>query len=333
MNTITSQQKRSFSEKLRSIDIGSLHVNDYHRGYILRMLPVIDYYVDIYSEALTWVCSQSRRPLGELTIVDYGGGEGFFSLFAKHIGVHSVIYVDMNPEATDTADKLSKAFGIGPDEMVTGDSLVLKQWCHAHRVCPDAIVGMDVIEHIYCLDEFFNDLIDISHQMPMVFTTASTPYNRRIVRKLHKVMKADELGDKTHEGFVNVRRSFIHTHYPDMDEAKLNYWAANTRGLIYDDILRAIDCESPNLLRDKYNTCDPSTGSWTERILPTDDYRQLLMPYGYTLAERNGFYNNHRGGIKGILSSFYNRRLQHNKNRHLAPFLFLFASPKVTSDN
>lgn len=326
-NVFPAMKLTQFVSTLQTAPITTAGINDYHLRYIQRMLPVLDYYVAIYARSLSWMLEQTNREIEQLTLVDYGGGEGFCSLLMKYLGVGQVIYVDMNSEAADTVDRLSDMLGWGPDVVLTGDARTLRKWCEHEGEVPNGVMGMDVIEHIYSLDEFFCDIISITHTIPMLFTTASTPYNHRKVRQLHKAMQLDEQGDNQREGFWNLRRSFIAKHYPLMEVEKLDYWATHTRGLNYDDILRAVDRNSPNLLRDRYNTCDPTTGSWTERILPVEDYRQLLLPYHYTLHEALGFYNTYRKGIKGGLSKIGNRMISTRGGKRWAPFLYLLAKP------
>jgi hypothetical protein len=174
--------------------------------------------------------------------------------------------------------------------------------------------------------------------MKMVFTTASKPYNSRVVRRLRKAMQADELGTTTRKGFWKMRRDFIQKLQPEMSERELDYWADNTRGLVYSDVERAVESQSPNLLLDPDNTCDPETGSWTERILPVEDYRQLLLPYGFTLTVLPGRYNEYRRGPKRWASDYYNKqidnapdgeprgfreRYRYNKALKVAPFIYL----------
>lgn len=314
----------SLSVTLRTIDYDALPISDYSRRYIRRMLPALDYYLGIYAHGLETLLRSVGKPAEELTLVDYGGGHGFLSILAKQAGVGQVIYVDFNPDAVATIHAVSDYLATletpvpGPDVVLQGDSKVLGEWCAREKESPDIVMGMDVIEHIYCLDDFFGHLFVVGAPMRMLFTTASNPYNRRVVRKLHKVMAKDEAL------FFKQRREFIQKHYPDMDSQKLDYWATNTRGLNYDDILRAVDTESPNLLRDPFNTCDPETGSWTERILPLDDYRNLLMPYGYEMCVENGWYNSANTGLKGCLERHYNKFLKAGRRRNVAPFLFLY---------
>lgn len=304
---------------LRSVPYDTLPISDYNRRYIRRLLPVLEYYFDIYERALPSVGRE------KLTMVDYGGGHGFFSFFAKSKGVGQVVYVDINPDSVATVQAVSDylaQYEIAPDVVLRGDSQDLRLWCEQEAVRPDWVMGMDVIEHVYCLDDFFGDLFSLSNEMKLVFTTASNPHNRRVVRRLRKVMKKDETL------FWNQRRAFVKERFPQLSEDELDYWATNTRGLDFNDVLRAVESETPNLLRDRYNTCDPATSSWTERILPLDDYANIAQSYNYRLSVENGFYNAANTGLKGWVQRLYNRSLAKNRCRSKAPFLYLRFEPQ-----
>lgn len=315
-------------QKLKNIDYASLQISDYSRDYIIRMLPHLEYYFDIYERCIQKALSLSGKPAGQLTMVDYGGGHGFLSFLAKSKGIGQVVYVDFNPQAVQTVHALSDMLVTGPDVVIEGDAMVLRRWCERESVVPDVLLGMDVIEHIYCLDDFFSDIFAVNRDMAMVFTTGSTPYNRRVVNRLHKVMVDDEMGVAGRPGFRAMRRDFIALHFTDMPAGQLDYWAVHTRGLNYDDVLRAVDSQSPNLLSDPFNTCDPSTGSWTERILPIRDYQTLVQAYGASLCVENGFYNSYRKGLKGLLSKWLNRPLLKGRMRSMAPFIVLTVSSR-----
>ena len=322
---------------LSGIKLRDLRLTDYSRAALKRTLKAAEYYLEIYRNSLEIALERCPVPLEKATVVDFGGGHGLLSVLAKMSGVGRVIYVDTNPDAVHTAHQLSQKLGAAPDVFLQGSSGGLLRWCRDNEVCPDALLAMDVIEHVYVLDEFFADLHTISPTMKMVFTTASTPYNKRVVRRLHQAMEADELGTTTKKGFWQMRREYIQKLHPDMPDSQLDYWADNTRGLRYEDVARAVEAQSPNLLLDPHNTCDPATGSWTERILPVEDYRQLLSPYGYGLEVLPGHYNEHRHGPKAIASRHYNKiigmapkgtpsgfrqRRRYRKALKVAPFLY-----------
>lgn len=309
--------------QLKAIDYHSLPISDYSRQYILRMLPDMEYYLEIYRRSLDAMLRHVGKRASDITMVDYGGGHGFLSLTAKSMGIGRVIYVDFNPQAVETVKALSKEMGNGPDNVLQGDAGTLRKWCQENAITPDALLGMDVIEHIYRLEDFFADIYAVNPHIYMLFTTGSTPYNPRVVRRLHRIMQADELGHNGQEGFFQLRKKHILKHYPEMKDWEADIWATDTRGLTYPDILVAVDTHTPNTDIDNYNTCDPATGSWTERILPISAYKTLVEPFHATVSVQLGYYNTHRKGVKGVASRLLNLLLYCPLFRCIAPFIVL----------
>ena len=54
------------------------------------------------------------------------------------------------------------------------------------------------------------------------------------------------------------------------------------------------------------NTCDPITGSWTERLLSFEEYKELYNINGFDIEIKPGLYNNHQKIIKSFLISIIN---------------------------
>ena len=341
--TTPDEKQRLLVKQIRQIAVDKLDISDYSRTALRRVVSAAAFYMDIYRSSLEHVLACGNKAPIEMTLVDYGGGHGLLSILAKKLGFGRVVYVDYNADALQTVGVLGGMLGAEPDVVLQGDATVLEAWCRNNGVTPDALLAMDVIEHIYVLDDFFAVLHAMSPKMTMLFTTASTPFNQRVVRRLHKTMLRDEYGGANKEGFLSMRRGYVKQMHPDMSDRELDYWAENTRGLVFDDVRRAVESQSPNLLLDAYNTCDPRSGSWTERILPISDYQQLLAAYGYGLLVLPGFYNEYRRGPKEWASRHYNRiirrapqqapegwRQRRRMKRALskAPFIFLIANPE-----
>lgn len=323
MQKSTYPQAHQIAQQLKSLDYAALPISEYSRSYILRMMPHLDYYFDIYQRCLDQMLHALGKAPAQIVMVDYGGGHGFLSLLAKARGIGRVVYLDYNPQAVETVTAIGQQVGLMPDDILQGSSSELRQWCRENGVTPDALLGMDVIEHIYRLDTFFSDLQGISPRLYQLFTTGSTPYNRRVAKRLRAVMQADEVGHNGQKGFFQQRRDFIAQHYPHLSPIQLDAWAQSTRGLVFDDILQAVETGSPADLSDPYNTCDPATGSWTERILTLEQYQDIARPYGFAITLRNGFYNPYRGGLKGLMSKALNLLIRNSRLRSLAPFIIL----------
>lgn len=311
---------------LRSVDYASLPVSDYNKRYIAHLLPAMDYYLEIYYRCLTEGIRMAGKAAGEMTLVDYGGGSGFLSLLAAKMGFGQIIYIDLNPHSAETMRVLKGRLGIGPGVILTGNADTLADWCGSHQVRPQLLVATDLIEHVYDLSAFFGDLCRISDGMQMIFTTASTPYQPLVKRRLHRYMRGCESGTLESPNYYTLRTRFIERQYPSFPEKEVQQWATATRGLVYEDITKAI--ESGRMpVPDKHNTCDPATGNWTERILPIRRYREILSPYGYTLSVGKGFYNSYRSGrVSSFLAGCINAviRFSGKAGFFLSPFIVLY---------
>lgn len=300
--------------------LDALPISEYHRSYLRRMLPAIDYYLDIYRHCLGLCARGLSKPLSEASLVDYGGGHGLLSLLAKQLGWGRVLYVDVNPQATDTARVLHQALGVGADSYLTADSKDLRSYCQQERFFPDAVLGMDVIEHVYRLDPFVDDLAALGHPA-LLFTTASNPCNPFVCHRLRRYMRGDETGTTEQPNYYTLRRRHIAQLCPDFDEDSLHTWAAATRGLTFGDVDAALRLGHLPVPDDPFNTCDPRTGSWTERILPLDAYRQIFDAHHYSLSVSNGWYNTHSHLPKRYVARLLNRF----DTICLAPFIILSA--------
>ena len=188
------------------------------------------------------------------------------------------------------------------------------------------LIATDLIEHVYDLSTFFANLIAIDNKMQMLFTTASTPFNPYVKRRLHRLMTTWE------KEYYALRLHYIQLHFPALSPAEAKEAARKTRGLTFPHIHKAVKTGSYLLLKDAFNTCDPRNGNWTERILPIETYRSLAKPFGYQVRIGKGFYNTDRSnpistliclGINGLI------RISGKAGFLLAPFITLH----LQSDN
>ncbi len=251
----------------------------------------------------------------------YGGGSGFLSMLAKQAGIGRVIYIDLNPDSVDTIRVLKALAGTGPDIILHGDSDTLADWCSANKVKPQLLIATDLIEHVYDLSAFFANLAAIDNKMQMLFTTASTPFNPYVKRKLHRLMTTWE------KEYYALRLHYIHLHFPALSPAEAKEAARKTRGLTFPHIRKAVENGSYPLLKDAFNTCDPRNGNWTERILPIETYRSLAKPFGYQVQVGKGFYNTDRPNpISALISSGINGliRISGKAGFLFAPFITLY---------
>lgn len=312
--------------RIAPIDFDQLPISEYNKAYMKRLRPALYYYLDIYSQCFKEGFSKCGMKPEEITLVDYGGGIGFLSMLAKEIGVGKVIYIDLNEKSVEAAGILKQEAGTGPDVILHGDSRRLAEWCREEKVCPDLLLSTDVIEHIYDLPGFFSDIFSINDNMRLVFTTASTPYNPYIKRRLRKFMRQCESGKAVRPNYYTKRVHYIRKEFPALRRKEVKKWAIRTRGLIYEDIHKAISRNERPLLLDAYNTCDPETGNFAERILTVREYKELAKPYAYKLSVYKGFYNTLRQKQwKAVVSVLVNLVIKYSGKAGfiLAPYILL----------
>ena len=280
------QAAQALISQLKAIDYERLPISKYNKRYIARLKPVLSYYMKIYADCLLKGLESIGSSPEEITLIDYGGG--FLSILAKQAGIGRVIYIDLNPDSVDTIRILKELVNTGPDIILHGDSDTLADWCSANKVKPQLLIATDLIEHVYDLSAFFANLVAIDNKMQMLFTTASTPFNPYVKRRLHRLMTIWE------KEYYALRLHYIQLHFPALSPAEAKEAARKTRGLTFPHIHKAVKTGSYPLLKDAFNTCDPRNGNWTERILPIETYRSLAKPFGYQVRIGKGFYNTDR---------------------------------------
>lgn len=304
------------ADTLNAINYNELPISDYNKQYIKRLMPAMSYYMDIYIITLFNSIRERNCPLTDITLVDYGGGCGFFSMFAKAVGIGKVIYIDLNPQSAETIKQIKEITTLGPDVILTGDSPKLLDWCQKNETKPEILIAIDVIEHIYDLRHFFSDLTAINKDLNMLFTTGSNPLNPLKRRRLYKEMDAYEKGDVITPNYYTKRLEYITRTFPKLTEEKSREFASLTRGMIYDDIkyfINAYDVKGADplttpSLQNRHNTCDPETGNYMERILPIAFYAHYLRPSGHKLGIHLGFYAiTRKSRLMGKLALLVNR--------------------------
>ncbi len=317
--------------KISAINFEQLPISNYNKNYINRLTPALFYSLEIYTCCLQEGLSKCNKKTEDLIFIDYGSESGFLSMLAKEIGIGKVIYIDLNKNSAETVRLLQHETEVGPDIILQGDSNILAEWCKENKIKPDLLIATDVIEHIYNLSVFFQELININNQMEMIFTTASSPYNPYTKSRLRRFMQRCETGRLAKPNYYAKRADYIKKKFPELSKKDIKRWAVRTRGLIYEDIHKAISLNERPLLLDAYNTCNPETGNWADRILLIRDYQDLVTAYDYNVEVKKGFYNTIRPKQwKTALSLLANQLIKHSGKAGfvLAPFIFLSFSRK-----
>ena len=264
-------------------------------------------------------------PLSQFVLLDYGGGSGFLSLFAKELRIGTVIYADIYDIACRDAEIIGKAVGIPADHYVNGDIDDIKKYLHMRSISCDAVASHDVIEHIYDLEVFFSKLYDISDKrFDVVMATGANSYNplikRRLMKKQNKMEYENRFYEKdicerdTRKSYLDARREIILQYSSGKLAARdVELLARTTRGKIKKDIIKCVDdylVRGDLPVKPEYptNTCDPYTGNWEEHLIDFKKLKKQIYGLGYTRVDvLPGFYGSHlKGYIKWPLQRVIN---------------------------
>lgn len=333
---ITDQQIDGFSKVLSDLNIADLCLEEYQEVYLKNLLLHKNYFLRIYACVLNEVLNKSSKKKEDIFLIDYGAGNGLLGLFAKYCGFGKIVQIDTSPGFNASQKILSQKLNIPIAENILGNFEMLEKFSANP---PDALVGTDVIEHIYDLDIFFSALQKLNRSMALVFTTASNSRNWFKKKKLMRVQYKDEwIGTDLESGesllpFRDIRKEIIVNYLPEITRTELGKLITHTRGLKKDDIIKACEIYKnkkllPSLLIHPTNTCDPLSGSWTERFLSFEEYTDLFSSNGYTLFIRNGFYNQYQSGTKAKILHIANIfiKIHSNLGNLMSPFIILIGA-------
>lgn len=329
----------AFEKKLEFVEIDDITTDLYLRNYLSHLLQHKKYYLAIYADVLHRVIKHSSKNKERIFLLDYGAGNGLLGIFAKFCGFKKVIINDIAEECVHASQKLAIQLDIELDDYLTGDITTVQEYFEDEA--PDAIVGTDVIEHIYDLEHFFSTLQRINPSLVSVFTTGSNPENYLRVRTLRKMQLKDELKGGTPddyllfggrpEAFIKIREEIIRRHVNSLPETSIIALTKATRGKNERDIVAAVvnynsSGEIPFPPADKTNTCDPLTGSWTERILSLKEYSLLYNSAGFKAKFYNGFYNDYETGFKNHFKRVLNILIGVLGNK-ISPYIVIVGTP------
>jgi 2-polyprenyl-3-methyl-5-hydroxy-6-metoxy-1,4-benzoquinol methylase len=305
---IFQQASADFEKQLAVLDVNVLTISGYPQTYLKYLIQHRKHYLRLYATVLSSVVKHSSLLPKDAVLIDYGTGNGLLAMLAAAAGFKKVIAVDVDEVFLNAAKQTAHALGYNTIEFVKAG----EETFHLLplRNAPALIVGTDVVEHIYKLELFFKQLGTATAIKAACFTTASNPHNPVRVRNYKQLHIKEELvgGDSTdrvlfgdvHASFLSMREKIIAHHFPQADNSKVTTIAKAGRGLRKDDlIIMAEEYFKTGKLRvvdeTDTNTCEPETGSWAERMLPVETYKQLYRSNGFEFYLGNGFYDAEKG--------------------------------------
>lgn len=349
LETVNSAASRIY-HKIIELDITKLSISNYNKRYLGKKIDRLKGYLQLYSYILAWTIYQSSLPIEEVVLVDHGGGSGLLSSLAKESGVGVVIYNDIYEQSCEDAKEIGKSLRSAADYYVHGDLGLLLGFLESNALYCNAICSFDVIEHIYDIEGFLNQIYNISNGLLSIFmSTSANPLNYRINRWLMKQHLRFEFNDReykygrkptdTTEALLPLRKKIIQEYDNTLTEYEVEELARKTRGYIEVDIRNSIDSFRetgvfPDGIKHPTNTCDPYTGNWFENLMDPYHLRKILENNGFESSIRPGYYGDQNGAVKNILAHGLNWVISksHFLGIRLAPFYSLcgLRKPDIT---
>jgi hypothetical protein len=337
--SLISESFNNLFLKLDSLDIGNLDISEYNRDALKRYINNFSFYICLYSQLMQKALNKLNKPLHESTFVDYGGGCGILSLLAKEIGFKNVIYNDINKASLSDATIIAGHLGTSIDYYIYGDAEEFCKEINVNNIKPDLICSFDVLEHIYDLKLWFRTIATINCEFSLLFMTSANsrnPYISNRLKKLH--IKSEYEGGENNIrqnniflsiSFLEERKSIIKSNFPELDYKEVDLLSNKTRGLRKDDIVKVVNdyiktgCVNYEI-NHPTNTCDPYTGSWTEKLIDIKQLKAYGKNNNFKVDISNSLYA-YSGNILLSLSKYIlNQLIKVSGHRNL------FLSPTIT---
>ncbi len=294
-----------FESKLRRINPAGLAISVYNQKYLEKYIHDFTFYMSLYAQLLLKALNKTDKPVSESTFIDYGGGCGILSFLAKEIGFQTVIYTDIYQVSVNDAQTISGELGIPIDHFWCEDIEGCVDRINKLNIRADLICSMDVLEHIYNLENWFNTLSLIRGNFTLLFMTSANsrnPYVSRRIKRLQTTAEHDGVektsGWKerdTSTSFLAVRQNMIRNNFPQLTDTDVDLLASGTRGLREDDIETVVKeylqtgCINFRI-NHPTNTCDPYTGNWVEHLIDLKHLKEIIKKNNLAVEITNSKY-------------------------------------------
>lgn len=301
------------AKKIADLNVGQLPLSVYGKENVADFQSKAEETIKKYVHILAWLLFP-ESVAGPEIFVDYGGGHGLLGGLAKEAGFSRVIYNDIFDGCADDARKLAQHLGCLADNYVVGDIHAVVASLKSNPPGSAALASINVIEHIYDMDEFLKVAATLARgPMTMVLSTSANSLNPLVARRHYRQHNEWEFTDGPHESsypmdtpraFRSVRRDIIKETAPQLSDPEVESLAAATRGMHKADVERCVrqyqqTKKMPAEPAHPTNTCDPLTGSWQERLLDIGEVNATLGSCGFGVRVMGGYYAGHAASSAG----------------------------------
>ena len=228
------------ADRLRGLiaetDVSRLDGDEYSKKRFLKgKLRELDHNLTKYAFHVSWIMHLADVPPEQIVLIDHGGGTGLQGLLAKVAGVGTVIYNDINERVLSVARALGEAIELPCNHYVLGDIGPLFDYLDARGIVPSAMVSYDVLEHIYDVDAFFQQLARLCRgPLALFLSSGANMFSPRYVLKLIPVQWRAE------RRYRAERRAMIAEMAPQLSARELTKLARATQGLCRPDIEKTV---------------------------------------------------------------------------------------------
>jgi hypothetical protein len=322
--------------KLLNLDMKSLGLSEYTEHYCNFLLSDLTETLSRFRQVLEIALESTNQNPEDLSILDYGGGVGLQSMLAKELGIRKVYYNDIFEGSCIDAKKLAASCGLSADDYIHGDATEVVNFLAGLENGIDSIVSYDVIEHVYDVKANFKTFASLDPAPKNLIygsgANIKNPFYVNQVSKTHQMVELVnrqlEKGHKDRDStasYFEIRKEFIGNLGKELTKEEVERLAIQTRGLILEDIDRAVAqyCGTGNITyspRHPTNTCDPNTGNWCEQLLDFEWLQSAALQAGFESRIEKGVYS-----ISGSLSRKTKRVLMNCANLALGRAGFTFA--------
>lgn len=335
-HSIIGEAFEKLFSKMQMLDTKNLDISEYNKNYLLKYIENYSFYRSIYSQLLQKALIKLKKPVSESSFIDYGGGCGILSFLAKETGFKTVIYNDISEIQAADAQIISKSLHIEIDYFICADIEEFIDEINHLDIKPDLICSFDVLEHIYDLQLWIKTIGKLDSEFLLLFmTTANScnPFIQYRLKKLHNKSenKGFENNIRLNNTFLNTsfleeRRKIISNTFPDLNNNDINLLSLRTRGLIRDDIVKIVGDymktgDVSYKINHPTNTCDPYTGSWTERLIDIKELENIVKSNNLRIDISSSFYGYSRNKLLNLPKYLLNQlmRISGPKNLLFSP--------------
>src|ERR1700733_9757343 len=102
----------AFEKLLDAVKLHAISNEIYCRKYLGHLLDHRKYYLIIYADVLEKLIVHSNKKITEISLIDFGAGNGLLGIFAKYCGFKNVFINDIDKKFLEASGNLAVQLNI-----------------------------------------------------------------------------------------------------------------------------------------------------------------------------------------------------------------------------